>query len=225
MSVRKLEVDLTGLEDRISKELGYREYQVYVGDTLLEPPPNVDQKKVDEFSPKSLDLFQKNLQGNTSPIGFFKLKISRLIPESLIRDYQYWDLIRDNIKSSCLPVSITVEDSRYIVILAVIKNSKVNVSLDEIILSSNSLVPGDNLNVQIKATNYPNSVIRLKFSGGLRVEHIKGNNIPTHLVTDGNSNASFDLELKSDITSDKTFSITVEALNQSLTTDSIQIVI
>ena len=121
MSVRDLEVRLTRLEDNILGRLGYREYTVTVGSTLLDPVPEVLQKSVNAYSETKLASFINALGGQGNPISFYELQVSRLVPESLIRSFVYWTLLRDGLESTCLPVSITVEDSRYKVILAAIK--------------------------------------------------------------------------------------------------------
>lgn len=221
-SVRKLQVDLTGLEDNISKNLGYREYEVKIGDTVLSPVPNIEQKEVNEFKPSTLDLFQQNLQNNSSPIGFFVANISRLIDENLVRTYKYWTITRDGIESECLPVSITVEDARYKVILAIIKRNKFNIEFDNVTLSSLDLEPGDTLTIDISMKNYRNSVIQIKFIGDLRVEHVESK-LPTHVVTDSDGKSSIQIKLKNNISSNKKFNIELYALDTQFTTDEITI--
>jgi len=223
MSVRDLEVRLSELEDNISHNLGYREYLVKVGDTTLEPRPYCDMKKVEDFKPGTLDLFKQNLQGNTTPIGFFSLNISRVISESTIRAYNYWYIIRDGIESQCLPVSIQVEDSRYKVILAIIKKNKYNLSFDTVSLSSTTLNSGDTLTVDITVNNYPNSVIKITWKGAIRVEDIDESKLPSQVVTDGTGNSTFEIKLKSTV-SPKTFHFILSLLDVEYESEQIEVV-
>jgi len=121
MSVRDLEVRLTRLEDSILGRLGYREYEVKVGNQLLDPQPEVVQKSVASYSETKLASFINALGGRGNPISYFELEVSRLVPEAVVRSYQYWSLKRDGFVSECLPVSITTTDARHRVILAAIK--------------------------------------------------------------------------------------------------------
>ena len=125
MSVRDLEVRLTRLEDNILSNLGYREYEVVIGDLVVDPKPEVNQKSLAAYSETKLANFINALGGQGNPISFFELQVSRLVDEETVRSYQYWKLTRDSIVAECLPVSITVEDARYKVILAAIKYTSV----------------------------------------------------------------------------------------------------
>jgi hypothetical protein len=126
MTIRNLEVRLTRLEDNILGRFGYREYVVEVGNTALDPVPEVVQKSLSAYSETKLSGFINALGGQGNPISFYELAVSRLIAESTIRQFSYWKLTRDGIVSECLPVSITVEDARYKVILATIKQTVVS---------------------------------------------------------------------------------------------------
>lgn len=123
MSIRDLEVKLTRLEDNILDRFGYREYTVEVGLDTLDPVPEVVQKSLSAYSETKLASFIQALGGQGNPISFYELAISRLISESVVRQFSYWKLTRDGIISECLPVSITVEDARYKVVLATIKQT------------------------------------------------------------------------------------------------------
>lgn len=122
MSVRDIEVRLTKLEDDILDNLGYREFNIEVNGTILNPKPEVIEKPLSGYSSDQIRGFADTLGGQGNPISTFKLMISRTIPENLITDYSYWTLTRDNLVATCLPLEISVEDSRYVVLLGVIKN-------------------------------------------------------------------------------------------------------
>lgn len=122
MTVRNLEIRLTGLEDNISDRLGYREFTVAINGTILSPPPEVISKGFKDYSEAAISKFINTLGGKGNPSGFFEVVVSRLIvDESVIRSYEYWTITRDSYVATCLPVAIKVTDSRYEVILAVIK--------------------------------------------------------------------------------------------------------
>lgn len=125
MSVRDIEVRLTGVEDSILDKLGYREFDVSVGGTLLDPKPEVIEKPLSGYSTDQIRGFADSLGGQGNPVSTFQLFISRLVDESLISNYNYWTLTRDNLVATCLPLEIKVEDSRYVVLLGVIKNELV----------------------------------------------------------------------------------------------------
>jgi hypothetical protein len=222
MTVRNLEVRLTELEDDISQNLGYREYIVKVGSTTLDPRPYCDMKKVEDFKPGTLDLFKQNLQGNTTPIGFFSLNISRTIPENIIRTYDYWYIIRDGIESQCLPVSIQVEDARYKVMLAIVKKNKYNYDFDSVTLNNTTLNPNDTLSVNVSVNNYPNSVIQITWKGEIRIEDVEGK-LPSQVVTDGDSNASFSIQLKSDV-DPKSFYFILKMLEIDYESEKVEVV-
>jgi hypothetical protein len=121
MTVKDLEVRLASKEDEILDRLGYREYEVKIGDTLLTVLPKITQKNITSYSDEQLRGFADRLSGRGNPISIFKLEISREVSESLIRSFEYWTLTRSDYIAECLPVDIVVNDSRYIVTLAVIK--------------------------------------------------------------------------------------------------------
>lgn len=121
MSVRQTEVNLTKLEDDILEKLGYREYTILIDTTELDPKPQVKPKDASKFSPSEISQFIDRIGGNGNAISYFEVMVSRLIPEALVRSFNYWYLIRDNLTSQCLPVKIETLDSRYKVVLAVIK--------------------------------------------------------------------------------------------------------
>jgi len=144
MSVRDLEVRLTRLEDNILGRLGYREYQVKVGNLTLDPQPEVVQKSLAAYSETKLASFIQALGRRGNPISYYELEVSRLVPEATIRSYQYWNLTRDGYVSECLPVSITTTDARYRVILAAIKvalsDTTTPATFDSLVTTFDSLV-------------------------------------------------------------------------------------
>lgn len=123
VSVRQIEIDLTRVEDNVLGSLGYREYSVVVNNTTLDPVPEVIQKTSTSFSDEDVNKFIQAMGGRGNPSIFFKLTISRLIPEALLRTNNYWTLERDGYVAECLPVDFKVEDARYIVILGVVKQN------------------------------------------------------------------------------------------------------
>ena len=127
MSVRALEVELTRLEDKILGDLGYREYVVQIGNSVLSPIPGVEQKDASAFPSAALSTFIDQMGGHGNPIGFYQLSVSRLIPESLIRSLEYWTLTRDGYVIQALPVALVVTDARYRVTLGVVKITSVAV--------------------------------------------------------------------------------------------------
>jgi hypothetical protein len=179
-------------------------------------------KKVEDFKPGTLDLFKQNLQGNTTPIGFFSLNISRTIPENIIRTYDYWYIIRDGIESQCLPVSIQVEDARYKVMLAIVKKNKYNYDFDSVTLNNTTLNPNDTLSVNVSVNNYPNSVIQITWKGEIRIEDVEGK-LPSQVVTDGDSNASFSIQLKSDV-DPKSFYFILKMLEIDYESEKVEVV-
>jgi len=120
--VRAIEVKLGSLEDKILKDLGYREYNVSIGGILIEPSPLVEPKPLRGYSDSQLRGFADSLGGQGNPITLFKIHISREIDEGLIRSFNYWMLERDGFNAQCLPVEIRETDSRYLVTVGVIKS-------------------------------------------------------------------------------------------------------
>ena len=121
MTVRRLEVELTVLEDNILGDLGYREYIVQIGEFVLDPVPEVEQKDASAFPSAALNTFIDRMGGHGNPIGFYQLSVSRSIPEQLIRSLEYWTLTRDGYVIQALPVALVVADARYRVTLGVVK--------------------------------------------------------------------------------------------------------
>lgn len=121
MTVRQVEVDLSGVEDRVLDSLGYREFQVTIGETIIEPKPKITEKPLSSYSESQLRGFADSLGGNGNPISTFKLELSRLIDESIIRGFNYWTLTRSSYVATCLPLEMVVTDSRIKVLLGVIK--------------------------------------------------------------------------------------------------------
>ena len=119
--VRGIEVALGGLEDNILSNLGYREYSVSVGGVTLDPPPEVIQKSIRSYTEGQMQRFIDAMGGNGNPVAFFEAYISRLIPESTIRTYDYWLISRDGFTAKSLLVDLIVDDSRYKATLGVIK--------------------------------------------------------------------------------------------------------
>jgi len=124
MTVRDVEVRLASLEDRILDRLGYREYQLTIGTDVVAILPGTEQKNITSYSDEQLRGFANRLGGNGNPIGIFKLKISREVPEATVRQLKYWRLSREGYIADCLPLDIKVTDSRYEVLLGVIKVSQ-----------------------------------------------------------------------------------------------------
>jgi hypothetical protein len=122
-SVRQVEVNASVLEDNILDSLGYREYSVLVGETPLTPKPEVVHKPLKSFSDSQIRNFIDQLGGQGNPISYFGVAVSRAISEATIRSLDYWSVTRDGYQATCLPVSIEVTDSRYNVILAVLKQT------------------------------------------------------------------------------------------------------
>ena len=125
MTVRDVEVRLSSLEDRILDRLGYREYTLTIKDEVIDILPGVQQKNITSYSPSQLQGFADRLGGQGNPISIFNLAISREVPEATIRAFGYWTLSRDGYTAECLPLDIKVTDSRYQVLLGVIKQSGV----------------------------------------------------------------------------------------------------
>lgn len=121
MSVRDVEVRLTKTEDQILGRLGYREYSVTIGTTTLDPVPEVIMKPSSSFGSDQIQDFIRQLGDSGNPVAYFKVTISRLIPESVVRQFARWRIARDGYEADCLPVSIEVTDSRYVVIAAILK--------------------------------------------------------------------------------------------------------
>lgn len=126
MSVRDIQVRLGGqVEDNILGRLGYREFTVSIGGTELTYPPAIKQMNLKAYSDSQLRGFADALGGQGNPIAYFEVRVSRLEPESLIRSFVYWVLTREGFQAECLPVDIRVNDDRYVVTLAVIKQNGV----------------------------------------------------------------------------------------------------
>lgn len=125
-TVRGIEERLGGLEDRILDRLGYREYKVFVGETLVDPPPQIIEKPLSAYSPSQLQGFVDALGGSGNPISTYRLDISRLVDEGTIRGFNYWRLERSDYVSVCLPLEIVVMDARIKVLLGVIKIEGLN---------------------------------------------------------------------------------------------------
>lgn len=120
-TVREIEVTLATLEDNILDSLGYREYTVKVGSIGITPNPEVTDVPKDKLGTATYQGYVQALGNNGNPTNFFKLVISREVAESTIRQAKYWTITRESYKAECLPVEIRVQDSRYVVVLAVIK--------------------------------------------------------------------------------------------------------
>jgi hypothetical protein len=123
-SVRDIEVLFSGIEDEILEDLGYREYRVFVNNVELNPKPEIVQKPLASFSDGTIKRFIDSLGGQGNPITYYKLFISRTISEETIRVFGYWLLARGTYNATCLPVEFKVTDSRYEVLLGVIKQSE-----------------------------------------------------------------------------------------------------
>lgn len=121
MTVRSIEVELASLEDEILDSLGYREFTVTVGSTVISPNPEVVDTPKKNLSTAVYQGYLQTLGNNGHPTNFFKVTISREVAESVIRQAKYWRLTRESYSAECLPVEIVVQDSRYLVMLAVIK--------------------------------------------------------------------------------------------------------
>lgn len=122
-NVRRIEVKLASLQDRILGKLGYREYSLSISGTQVDILPGITQKNITSYSPDQLSGFADRLGGQGNPISIFRLELSREVPESLVRQFGYWILSRDGYVADCLPLDIQVTDSRYIVLLGVIKQT------------------------------------------------------------------------------------------------------
>lgn len=120
-TVREIEVTFAGIEDEILDDLGYREYTITIDGIELTPKPEVIQKPLQAFSDGQIRRFIDNLGGQGNPITYFQVNVSRTITESTIRNFSYWVLTRDSYVATCLPVQFKVTDSRYEVLLGVIK--------------------------------------------------------------------------------------------------------
>lgn len=124
MSVRDIEVRLASVEDTLLSRLGYREYTVRVGNTTLEIAPEVIQKSLKAYSDDQLRKFIQSLGSRGNPIAYFEVAVSREIGEPLVRSMDYWYLSRDGYQATCLPCDIQVDDSRYLLVLGVIKQTQ-----------------------------------------------------------------------------------------------------
>lgn len=124
MSVRRVEVRLTNTEDKVLQRLGYREYEVSIlttPPTVVSPPPKVTNTNQSQLGPDQLESFlQMGGYGNVSSL--YTVEISRLFPEALVRGPYYWQVSRDGYVARCLLVSVQTLDSRYRVILGVLKD-------------------------------------------------------------------------------------------------------
>lgn len=123
MSVRDVEVRLASLEDKILEGLGYREYFILIGTTPVKILPGTTQKNQSSYTSEQLQGFADRLGGQGNPIALFKVAVSREVPESLIRSSAYWTLTRSGYTAKCLPIDIVVTDSRYVVLLGVLKQT------------------------------------------------------------------------------------------------------
>lgn len=121
MTIRDIEVRLTGLEDNLLDKFGYREFGVRIGTTPLTILPQIEEKDINSFTPQQLTNFANAMGNSGNPTTYFKLTLSRLIDETLVRGFDYWYLTKNDIEIKCMPVSLTETDSRYIVILGVLK--------------------------------------------------------------------------------------------------------
>lgn len=119
--IRDVEVRFSGTEDQILERLGYREYEVRVDGVLLEPKPEVIHKAPTSYTSGRYMMFIDKLGGKGNPLGFYEVAISRLLPEDVVRSYKYWEVKRGDYIARCSPVSFEVTDSRFNVILAVVK--------------------------------------------------------------------------------------------------------
>jgi hypothetical protein len=126
MSVRDVEVRLASLEDKILSNLGYREYTLKIGTTSIPILPGITQKNMTSYTPAQLQGFADKLGGQGNPIAIFKLALSREIPEATVRQFAYWYLTRSGYEAKCMPIDIIVTDSRYIITLAVLKQTTPN---------------------------------------------------------------------------------------------------
>lgn len=122
-SVRDIEVLFGGIEDTILDSLGYREYEVTIGANTVTPRPEVINKPLQAFSDGQIRQFIDSLGGQGNPIAYFKVIIARTFLEAIVRDFAYWTLTRETYEAQCLPVQIKVTDSRYEVLLGVLKQS------------------------------------------------------------------------------------------------------
>jgi hypothetical protein len=122
-SVRDIEVKFATVEDNILDNLGYREYVLTVGNTEINPKPEVTQKPIQSFSDGAIRRFIDNLGGQGNPVTYFKVAISREVDESILRAFAPWRLTRGSYVANCLPVELKVTDSRYEVMLGVLKQS------------------------------------------------------------------------------------------------------
>lgn len=121
MTVRPIEVQLASLEDDILDSLGYREFTVEVGSTVISPNPEVVDTPKKNIPTAAYQGYLQVLGGNGHPTNFFNIAISREVPEATIRQAEYWTLTRDTYVAQGLPVEIVVQDSRYLVMVAIIK--------------------------------------------------------------------------------------------------------
>lgn len=128
MSLRDTEVKLASLEDQILGKLGYREYTVKIGNSVVSPDPAIALRSHLRFSEDQIKGWTLKLnQGSNSStsgntITLYELKISREVPETTIRKQDYWYLKRGKNTIKCSMLSLDIKDSRYIVILGVIKS-------------------------------------------------------------------------------------------------------
>lgn len=123
-NLRQLETDLgQQVEDKLAQALGYREYGVTIGETLLDPSPEVTEIDTRDLSEAQVTKYLSALGvGAKLPSAMYQVLVSRNVPEDLVRSRSSWTLTRAERTSVCKLVGLTVTDTRFKAILAVLKS-------------------------------------------------------------------------------------------------------
>jgi hypothetical protein len=127
-NLRQLETDLgQQVEDKLAQALGYREYEVKIGETLLDPRPEVIEIDTKDLSEAQITKYLSALGvGAKLPSAMYQILVSRNVSEDLVRSRLSWTITRSDRASVCKLVGLTVTDTRFKAILAVLK-SQVNI--------------------------------------------------------------------------------------------------
>lgn len=123
-NLRQLETDLgQQVEDKLAQALGYREYTVLIGETKLSPSPEVTEIDTRDLSEAQVTKYLSALGvGAKLPSAMYQVLVSRNVPEDLVRSRASWTITRSARSSVCKLVGLTVTDTRFKAILAVLKS-------------------------------------------------------------------------------------------------------
>lgn len=123
-NLRQLETDLgQQVEDKLAQALGYREYTVLIGETELSPSPEVTEIDTRDLSEAQVTKYLSALGvGAKLPSAMYQVLVSRNVSEDLVRSRASWTITRSTRASVCKLVGLTVTDTRFKAILAVLKS-------------------------------------------------------------------------------------------------------